>query len=87
MAENKVLTDLKSEELTAELLEKTTALKATEQELKKVREQNMIYEMRIRELEEASGLDASAKFVGDRSLLGLPGSLGGSLNQSKNIRN
>ena len=29
MAENKVLTDLKTEELTQELLEKTTALKAT----------------------------------------------------------
>ena len=44
MAENKVLTDLKTEELTAELLEKTTALNATQEELKKVREQNMIME-------------------------------------------
>tara|TARA_B110001450_G_C17253395_1_gene332469 strand:+ start:248 stop:535 length:288 start_codon:yes stop_codon:yes gene_type:complete len=81
MAENKVLSDLKSEELTAELLEKTTALALTQEELKHVKEQNMIMEMRIRELEEGTGLDASAKFVGDRSLLGLPiNSLNGSMN-------
>tara|TARA_B110000285_G_C14670567_1_gene400130 strand:+ start:192 stop:308 length:117 start_codon:yes stop_codon:yes gene_type:complete len=38
MAENKVLSDLKSEELTAELLEKTTALALTQQELNHVKE-------------------------------------------------
>ena len=88
MAENKVAIDMKSEELTAELLEKTTALKVTQEELKKVKEENLRMEQRIRELEEASGLDASAKFVGDRSLLGLPGnSLSGSLNGPQNLRN
>ena len=88
MAENKVAIDMKSEELTAELLEKTTALKVTQEELKKVKEENLRMEQRIRELEEASGLDASAKFVGDRSLLGLPGnSFSGSLNGPQNLRN
>ena len=78
---------MKTDELLDQLKEKDEELSQLNEDLRVQREDNLMMQARIRELEDMAGLDASANFVGNASLLGLPvNSLSGSMQGQKNNR-